>query len=137
MIIGIVFVPSFTRIVRGSVLSEKEKEYVLAARSVGVGGTKIMLRHIFPNVLAPIIVLGTLRLASAILVESGLSFLGFGPGALVPTLGGMLSSGRDMLHYYPTQTVLPGIVIMIIVLGWNMAGDGLRDAMDPSLREQG
>jgi len=136
LIIGVVFIPSFTRIVRGSMLSEKEKEYVMAARSIGVKRFNIIMRHIFPNILAPIVVIGTLRLASAILVESGLSFLGFGPGALVPTLGGMLADGRTMLHYYPTLCIFPGIIIMIIVLGWNMAGDGLRDAMDPSLREQ-
>jgi len=135
IVMGIVFVPGFTRIVRGSVLSEKERDYVLSARSIGLNRSRIIFRHIFPNVLAPIIVIGTLRLAAAIIVESSLSFLGLGPPAPIPTWGSMLASGRDFLQLYPTLCIFPGLAILITVLGFNLAGDGMRDALDPALRE--
>src|SRR5262249_27186965 len=132
--VGISAIPAYTRLVRGAVLSAKQNVYVEAARVVGVTDRAIMLRHILPNVLAPVIVLATLGLAQAILVASALSFLGLGAKPPTPEWGAMLSEGRNFLQLAPWVTAFPGLAIMLAVLSINMLGDGLRDALDPRLR---
>jgi peptide/nickel transport system permease protein len=133
-VIGILNWMPTARVVRGSVLSVKEKEFVEAAVSVGAGQHIILLRHIFPNILSPIIVAATLSVASAILTESALSFLGLGFPSDVPTWGRLLFDGRDFLVFNPNMVIWPGIFISLTVLGINFMGDGLRDALDPRLR---
>lgn len=133
--IGIVTAPSLSRIVRGPVLSVKQDVYVEAARSLGASGTRIMLRHILPNVTAVIIVVATARLGAAILIESGLSFLGLGPSPDTPTWGQMLSG--DALFVMETAwwlALAPGAAITLVVLAFNLFGDTLRDMWDPRLR---
>ena len=134
LIIGIVFTPGFARIVRSSVLVEKERDYITAARSVGVSNINIMFRHIFPNILAPVIVLSTLMIATAILIEASLSFIGLGTLPPDPTWGNMLAEARPFIRTNALLCIFPGVAIMITVLGFNLLGDGLRDAMDPRLR---
>jgi len=133
-VIGIVTIPMFSRVIRSNVLSERAKDYVLAVKSIGVSNTKIMLRHVLPNCIGPLIVIATLSIATAILLEAGLSFLGLGSQPPSPTWGSMLSDGRQYIRTLPLLCILPGIMIMITVLGFNLAGDALRDAMDPQLR---
>ncbi|MFQ5612241.1 MAG: ABC transporter permease [Anaerolineae bacterium] len=133
-VIGILNWMATARVVRGSVLSVKEKEFVEAAISVGAGQHIILARHIFPNILSPIIVAATLSVASAILTESALSFLGLGFPPDVPTWGRLLFDGRDFLTFNPNMVIWPGIFISLTVLGINFMGDGLRDALDPRLR---
>jgi ABC-type dipeptide/oligopeptide/nickel transport system permease subunit len=133
--IGIVYAPRFTRVARGSVLSVVEEVYVEAARSIGGSSMHIMWRHVLPNIMAPLIVLATLYLSLAILTEAGLSFLGLGTQPPDPSWGIMLSSGRQYMELYPGVTVFPGLAIAITVLAFNLLGDGLRDALDPRLRE--
>jgi peptide/nickel transport system permease protein len=123
------------RVVRGSVLSIKEKEFVEAAIGVGSGQHLILLRHILPNVLSPIIVSATLGVAGAILTESALSFLGLGFPSDVPTWGRLLFDGKDFLTFTPFVVIWPGLFISLTVLGINFMGDGLRDALDPKLRK--
>lgn len=135
--IGVVTFPSLARIVRGPVLSIKEQAYVEAARSVGAGHTRLMFRHILPNIMAAVIVVATARLGSAILVESSLSFLGLGPPPPTPTWGAMLSG--DAIYVMQTAwwlAVFPGAAITLVVLGFNLFGDALRDVLDPRLRGQ-
>jgi len=131
--VGIAGIPSFARVVRGAVLVEREKEYVEGARSVGVSATQIVLTHILPNVLGPIIVLGTLSVAGAILAAAGLSFVGLGAQQPTPEWGAMLSEGREYLAVQWWIATFPGIVIAVTVLGANLLGDGLRDVLDPKL----
>jgi ABC-type dipeptide/oligopeptide/nickel transport system permease subunit len=133
--ISIVYAPRFTRVARGSVLSVVEEVYVEAARSIGGGRRHIMWRHVLPNIMAPLIVLATLYLSVAILTEAGLSFLGLGTQPPNPSWGIMLSSGRQYMELYPGVTVFPGLAIAITVLAFNLLGDGLRDALDPRLRQ--
>jgi peptide/nickel transport system permease protein len=132
--VGIWGAPPVTRIVRGSVLSLKETEYVRAARALGASGPALVARHILPNVLPTLIVYGTLFMANAILVEAALSFLGLGVQPPTPSWGLMVSSGRDFLLVSPHIATIPGLAIMVAVLGFNLLGDGLRDALDPRLR---
>ena len=127
-------IPQFIRITRGAVLAEKEKEYVLAARSIGEGNLSIMLRYILPNCVAPLTVLTTLRMAVIILIASGLSFLGFGAQPPSPEWGAMLSEGGAYLQTAPHIAIFPGLAIMMVVLAFNLIGDGLRDALDPRMR---
>jgi peptide/nickel transport system permease protein len=119
------------RVVRGSVLSVKEKEFVESARSLGCSDLHIMTRHILPNVMAPVIVLATLDMAFIILAAAGLSFLGLGAQPPTPEWGSMLNSGRAFMRTAPHLTTFPGLAIMIAVLAFNFLGDGLRDALDP------
>ncbi len=123
------------RIVRGSVLSIKHKEYVEAAINVGVREGNIMVRHIFPNVFGAIIVAATLQVATAILTESTLSFLGLGFPSDVPTWGRLLYEGKDFLTVMPWISIFPGILISLTILAINFMGDGLRDALDPRQRQ--
>ncbi len=132
--LGVYSVPFFARVVRGSVLSVREMEYVEAARAVGQSNFFIVFSHILPNCIGPILVLATLRVAIAILNGAGLSFLGLGPQPPTPEWGAMLSSGRTYLRVAPWVATYPGFAIMLVVLGFNVFGDGLRDALDPRLK---
>lgn len=132
--IGIWSIPIFTRIVRGSTLSLREEQFVEAARALGVGDFKIMVKHVLPNCLAPILVLSSLRLATAILSAAALSFLGLGAQPPTPDWGAMLSAGRNFLREAWWFSTFPGLAIMFVVLGFNLLGDGLRDVLDPKMR---
>ncbi len=132
--LGFVYIPRFARIVRGSVLSLKEKEFVEAALAMGIGDVAIIFRHILPNCLAPLIVQGTISLAYAILAEAALSFLGLGAPPPAPSWGNILSDARNFMLDAPWMTVFPGIAITIAVLGYNLFGDALRDVLDPRLK---
>lgn len=122
------------RVVRGEVLAIKEREFVLAARSIGTPARRMILRHILPNVMSPIMVSATLGIASAIITESALSFLGLGFPPDFPTWGRILYDAVDQLQLYPWRVILPGIAISLTVLSVNYIGDGLRDALDPRIR---
>ncbi len=135
LIIGVTSWPSLARIVRGQVLSLREQEFTDAARALGVSDGRIIFRHILPNTLAPIIVSATLRIGGAILTESGLSFLGLGVPEPVPSWGSILNNGRTWLRQAPWITTFPGIFIFLTVLAFNYVGDGLRDALDPRLKQ--
>ena len=132
--VGISAVPNYARIVRGSVLSIRGMEFVEAARSVGSSDLRIILKHIIPNSMAPIIVQSTLGVASAILNAAGLSFIGLGIQPPFPEWGAMLSGGRQYIRDFPHLTLYPGLAIMITILALNFLGDGLRDALDPKLK---
>ncbi len=132
---AIFLVPQFARIVRGSVLTLKEKEFVEAARALGEGDVTIILRYLLPNSLAPIIVQTSLRMATVLLTASGLSFLGLGVQPPSPEWGAMLSNARAYMITAPHVATVPGLAIMVVVLGFNLLGDGLRDALDPRLSE--
>ncbi len=132
--IGIVSIPAYARIVRGSVLSAKEQEYVVAARAVGVPPVRILFRNILPNCLTPLLVQGTLGIGTAILDAAGLSFLGLGAQPPEPEWGAMLGQGRYSMFTAPHIVLFPGLAIMLTVLGFNLLGDGLRDALDPRLQ---
>ena len=132
--VGIWGTPPVTRIVRGAVLALSETEYVRAARALGAAGPALVGRHILPNILPTVIVYGTLFMANAILVEAALSFLGLGVQPPTPSWGLMVATGRDFLLVTPHITTIPGLAIMLAVLGFNLLGDGLRDALDPRLR---
>ena len=134
--VGLVYWGGFARVVRGQVLSLREWEFVLGARAIGADDWRIMGRHILPNVLAPVIVMATLMMADAILIEATLSFLGMGAQPPTPSWGSILASGRAYLTLAPWVTLFPGIAIMLTVLGFNLLGDGLRDALDPRLKNQ-
>lgn len=132
--VGIGGIPSMIRLVRGKVLSIRETEYIEAARSIGANDWRIMIRHILPNCAAPIIVVATLRLPSAIIMAASLSFIGLGAQAPTPEWGAMLASGRHFLTTSWWICTFPGVAIFLAVLGLNMFGDGLRDALDPKLK---
>lgn len=135
MAVGVVFIPIFARLTRSMVLSVKENEYIAAATCAGATGLRIMLRHVLPNILSPIIVQSTLGLASAILWAAGLGFLGLGQQPPKPEWGAMLSDSYKFLAKGAWWVIFsPGIAIMLNVLGFNLLGDGLRDALDPKLR---
>ncbi len=132
--VGISLVPRFARLVRGVVLSAKQNLYVDAARSVGIPEGQIMLRHVLPNVISPVVIMGTLSLGTAILTAAGLSFLGLGAKPPSPEWGAMLSEGRQFLGGQWWIATFPGLAILLTVLSVNLIGDGLRDALDPKLR---
>lgn len=132
--IGITSWMQAARIVRGDVLALKEREFVLAARSIGTTPRKMIIRHILPNVLSPIMVSATLGVANAIITESALSFLGLGFPPDFPTWGRLLFDGVDYLQQYPERVIFPGVAISLTVLSVNYLGDGLRDALDPRIR---
>ena len=133
--VGIVNIPIFARLLRGSVLAQKENDFVLAARSVGVKRHKILFSHILPNAMSPVIVQGTLAMATAIIDVAGLGFLGLGPqDPSTPEWGTMLTEVDRYLQSAPHLAIIPGIAIVITVLGFNLIGDGLREALDPKLR---
>lgn len=132
--IGVTSWMQAARIVRGEVLSLKEREFVLAARSIGTPSRRMILRHILPNVMNPIMVSATLGIASAIITESALSFLGLGFPPDFPTWGRLLFDGVDYIQQYPERVIWPGVAISLTVLSVNYIGDGLRDALDPRIR---
>jgi peptide/nickel transport system permease protein len=132
---GISSVPQFARIVRASILSLKEREFIEAALALGSGSNRVMFRHLLPNCLAPIIVQSTLRMATVLLTASGLSFLGLGVQPPMPEWGAMLSNSRSYLIVAPHVATIPGLAIMVVVVGFNLFGDGLRDTLDPRLRQ--
>jgi len=132
--IGVTSWMNAARIVRGEVLTMKEREFVLAARSIGTPPPRMILRHVLPNVMSPIMVSATLGIASAIITESALSFLGLGFPPDFPTWGRLLFDAIDQMQLYPMRVVLPGIAISLTVLSVNYIGDGLRDALDPRIR---
>ncbi|MCU9838544.1 MULTISPECIES: ABC transporter permease [Ruegeria] len=132
--IGITSWMPTARIVRGDVLALKEREFVLAARSIGTTNTRLITRHILPNVLSPIMVSATLGIATAIITESALSFLGLGFPPDFPTWGRLLFDGVDYLQQFPERVIWPGMAISLTVLSVNYLGDGLRDALDPRIR---
>ncbi|WP_126975789.1 ABC transporter permease [Frigidibacter oleivorans] len=132
--IGVTSWMQTARIVRGEVLALKEREFVLAARSIGTSPAKMILRHILPNVLSPIMVSATLGIAAAIITESALSFLGLGFPPDFPTWGRLLYDAVDQIQLFPMRVVMPGIAISLTVLSVNYIGDGLRDALDPRIR---
>jgi peptide/nickel transport system permease protein len=132
LIIGMI--PMYARLMCGQVLTVKQNDYILAEKSLGAGNLRIMLRHLFPNCFPPLIVMMTMMLGSAILAESGLSYLGFGIKAPQAAWGSMVSDARPFLLSNPVLSFAPGIAIMLVVFAFNMVGDGLRDALDPRLR---
>ncbi len=134
--VGLFSMPTFARIAHGTVITIKEMTYVEAAIASGSRTTRIIFRHILPNSLAPIIVQASLRVATGILVAAGLSFLGLGIQPPTPEWGAMLSRGRMYMHSAPWLAVAPGLCIMIMVMGFNLLGDHLRDRLDPRLRNQ-
>ena len=133
--IGLVYSPMYCRTTRAAVLPVRDQEYIEAARVAGVGDLGIMFNHVLPNALSPIIVQVTMGIASAILCASGLSFLGLGVPIPMPEWGAMLSEGREFMRDYMYLTIFPGLAIMITVLSFNLMGDGLRDALDPKLKQ--
>lgn len=137
LIVGIIAITSWmqtARIVRGEILALKEREFILAARSIGTTPYKIITRHLLPNIMSPIMVSATLGLATAIITESALSFLGVGFPSDFPTWGKMLADSVPRMTEYPERVMLPGIAISLTVLSVNYLGDGLRDALDPRIR---
>ncbi|MDX6408451.1 MAG: peptide/nickel transport system permease protein [Gaiellaceae bacterium] len=135
--IGVVNIPIFARLLRGSVLAQKENDFVLAARAVGVRRRVILFSHILPNSISPLIVQGTLAMATAIIDVAGLGFLGLGPqDPSTPEWGTMLTDVNDYLQAAPFLAIIPGVAIVLSVLGFNLIGDGLREALDPKLRDR-
>jgi peptide/nickel transport system permease protein len=132
--IGIVYIPQFARISRGSIIALKGNEFIRAAKSNGAGRTYILRHHLLPNITAPLIVQISLSLSTAILLESALSFLGLGVQPPDPSWGNMLSSARKVMMFAPWTAIYPGLAIVLLVLGFNLLGDGLRDILDPRLR---
>jgi peptide/nickel transport system permease protein len=132
--IGIAYAPAFARVVRGSAISVMSQPFVEAARALGTSGVSIMRRHLLPNVFAPLIVMLSVYLGTAILSEAALSFLGLGTQPPDPSWGGMLSTARTYMLISPWVAIFPGLAIMLVVLGMNLVGDALRDELDPRLR---
>ena len=136
--VGVVNIPIFARLLRGSILAQRENDFVLAARSVGVRRRAILFSHILPNAISPVIVQGTLAMATAIIDVAGLGFLGLGPqDPATPEWGTMLTDVNDYLNVAPFLAIIPGVAIVVSVLGFNLIGDGLREALDPKLRTRG
>ncbi len=129
--IGIAATPVFIRLTRAQVLAVKVEDYVEAARAVGNSSLRIALRHIFPNIVAPLIVQATLAIAAAVIAEASLSFLGLGQQPPAPSWGSMLNTAKNYVENAPWMAVWPGLAIFLLVLSFNLLGDGLRDALDP------
>ncbi|MFT9819539.1 nickel transporter permease [Lysinibacillus sp. NPDC056185] len=132
--IAIINVPNFGRLIRSKVLSVKEEEYIVAAKAIGMRDSRILFSHILPNSMTPIIVQGTLAIATAIIEAAALGFLGLGAQAPAPEWGKMLADSRIYLLKAPWTMIFPGLAIMFTVLGFNLMGDGLRDALDPKMK---
>ena len=132
--IAIINVPNFGRLIRSKVLSIKEDEYITAAKGIGMRDVRILFSHILPNSMAPVIVQGTLAIATAILEAAALGFLGLGAQAPAPEWGKMLADSKNYLQSAPWTMIFPGLAIMLTVLGFNLMGDGLRDALDPRMK---
>lgn len=134
--VAVFSIPAFARIVRGSTLSVRKLEYIDAMKALGASDFRIIFKHILPNVMSPIIVQATLRIATAVLTASGLSFLGLGAQPPTPEWGAMLSEGRAFMTEHPHVILFPGMMIVIVVLAFNIFGDGLRDALDPKMNRR-
>ncbi len=132
--VGIVYWGGYARVVRGQILSLREWDFVTAARCLGASPARIIVRHMLPNVIAPVIVMSSLMMGDAILIEATLSFLGMGARPPIPSWGSILADGRTHMALAPWVMIWPGLAIMLTVLGFNLLGDGLRDATDPRLR---
>jgi peptide/nickel transport system permease protein len=135
IVIGITSWTGTARFVRAEILALREQDFVQAAHALGVPGPQIIIRHLIPNAIAPVLVSATLGIAYAILTESGLSFLGFGVPPPEPTWGNILSDGKNFLFDASWLTVIPGTAILIVVLAFNLFGEGLREAFNPKLRQ--
>lgn len=131
--IGVVSIPTYARLIRSSTLAVKEEMFIEASRAMGAGNTYIILRHVLPNTLAPVVVQSTLQIAAAIQASAALGFLGLGAPPDVPEWGNMLQKGRTYIISAPHIVIYPGLATMFVVLGFNLLGDGLRDALDPHL----
>lgn len=134
IIVGVTFWASYARVIRAEVLSLRERDYVLAAQASGASDRRIILQHIVPNAIGPVIILASLAVGGVIIFESALSFLGMGISRPTPSWGTMLSDGRDHIRNYPHIAIFPGLAIAFTVLAFNLIGDGLRDALDPRER---
>jgi peptide/nickel transport system permease protein len=134
--IGVIYAPAFSRVVRSAVLSVMSEPYMEAGRVIGSGSLRLIRLHLLPNIMAPLIVMTTVYLSSAILSEAALSFLGLGTQPPEPSWGGMLNSARMFMERSPWMAIFPGVAIMLIVMGFNFLGDGLRDILDPRLQER-
>ncbi|WP_017436547.1 nickel transporter permease [Saccharococcus caldoxylosilyticus] len=132
--IAVINIPNFGRLIRSRVLSIKQEEYIMAAKAIGMSDTRILFHHILPNSMAPIIVQGTLAIATAIIEAAALGFLGLGAQPPNPEWGKMLADSKDFLTQAPWTMIFPGLAIMLTVLGFNLMGDGLRDALDPRMK---
>lgn len=132
--VAVGFIAPFARVTRADVLAVKEEPYIEAARLGGVSSSAIIARHVLPNVMAPIIVQAALRVSGAIITESGLSFLGLGPPPPTPVWGSMIAEGRNFIVMAPHVSTIPGVALMLAIVGLNLLGDGLRDTLDPRLR---
>lgn len=132
--VGVSTIPRFARLVRSSVLSIREVTYIEASRALGTRNARILWRHVLPNALAPVIVQATLSMGATILTAAGLGFLGLGVQPPTPEWGAMLGEGRNYIFSQPNVTTFPGLAIFVAVVGFNLLGDGLRDALDPQLR---
>ena len=136
IVLAITGLPRFSRIIRGAVLSVKERDYVLAAKAIGVKNMRMVFIHILPNVIAPVLILLSLEMAHVIMSEASLSFLGFGVEASIPSWGNMLSDGRPYIREHPAMVLYPGFAIMVTIMAFNFLGDALRDIFDPKFRLQ-
>ena len=134
LVVALVQTPSIARVIRSQVLSERERDYVTAAISTGASPVRVLVRHVIPNTLAPVIIQASIGFGAAILLEASLSFLGVGVRAPTPTWGGMLRNAFEVVSLAPFLTFVPGFVLFIVVLSFNFVGDGLRDVLDPKLR---
>lgn len=132
--IGVAMMPTYCRLMNGQVISLKQNDYITASRAGGAGSARIMFSHLLPNSFPPLMVLLSVNLGTAILMEAGLSYLGIGILPPTPTWGNMVNAGQQSLLYHPQLAIAPGVAVMLLVLGFNMVGDGLRDALDPRLR---
>jgi peptide/nickel transport system permease protein len=130
-VIGLTSWPGIARLVRGEILSVKEREFVYAAKAIGASDLRIIFRHILPNALAPVLVTATLGIADAILVESGLSFLGLGVQPPMASWGNILTTGKDYIEHAWWLTLFPGLAILITILSYNLVGEGIREVIDP------
>jgi peptide/nickel transport system permease protein len=136
--VGVANIPIFSRLLRGTILGQRDADYVLAARSIGVRRRAILTDHVLPNSMSPVIVAATLAMATAIIDVAGLGFLGLGPqDPATPEWGTMLTNANQYLSTAPFLAFFPGLAIVIVVLGFNLIGDGLREALDPKLRGRG
>jgi peptide/nickel transport system permease protein len=135
IIIGLTTWTQFARVVRADVLSLRERDFVLAAQAAGAGTARIIFRHIVPNLLSSVVVIASLGIGGIILLEAALSFLGLGAQPPTPSWGSMLSDGRAFLLTYPHIAIAPGVMITVTVLAFNLVGDGIRDALDPRLKD--
>jgi len=133
--VGVYAMPNFARLARGETLAIKNNEFIEASKALGASDFQIIYSHIIINIVAPLIVMGTMSFGNAILTTSSLGYLGMGAQPPTPEWGAMLSSGRQYLLMAPHLTTIPGLVILVLVLGLNLFGDGLRDVLDPKLKE--